>query len=54
MRVSAQLNYLSIRALLFVLYYLSQEEYDELHKDRMLKQLKYKAKLLGMTLIPNK
>jgi len=32
----------------------SQEEYDELYKNRSLKQLKYKAKLLGTTLIPSK
>jgi transposase len=31
----------------------SQEEYDEFHKVRVLKQLKRKAKLLGMDLIPN-
>lgn len=31
----------------------SQDEYNELNKDRMLKQLKRKAKLLGMELIPN-
>ena len=31
----------------------SQEEYDILHRDRMLKQLKRKAKLLGMELVPN-
>ena len=29
----------------------SQEEYDILHRDRMLKQLKYKAKLFGMELV---
>lgn len=29
----------------------SQEEYDELHKSRVLKQLKHKAKLFGMELI---
>lgn len=31
----------------------SQDEYNELHKDRILKQLKHKAKMLGMVLIPN-
>ncbi len=31
----------------------SQEEYDELHKARVLKQLRRKAKLLGMELIVN-
>lgn len=31
----------------------SQEEYDELHKSRVLKQLKRKANLLGMELVPN-
>jgi len=31
----------------------SQEEYDILHRDRMLKQLKRKAKLLGMELVTN-
>jgi len=31
----------------------SQEEYDLLHRDRMLKQLKRKAKLLGMEVVVN-